>query len=343
MKSYTSKLNVKRLLFFTFFSLFQLTINAQDFIEGQVFRATDSTSISGASVYFDGTSIGVISNEKGAFKIPYTENNSLLVISYLGCEPLVINTNEPAYKKKSLYIYLDDKLEALDAVQLEVDPWSRIKKLKLFRTHFIGKYPTWKYCKIMNEDDVNLKYIPSSQVLVASAKNPIVVKNKKLGYEITYNLIDFEVSFKKSPGGILYASSTYYEGTSFFKPLKKRTSKKVIANREKSFLGSTLHFYRSIYQRKLDENHFKIFHKRFLVDTYKYFSIIDDDNMKNVTLHAEEIDILYKDEHHSSFKAKRNFYIDQYGNHFPPDAVTVGGVMSQIRLAETLPLDYKQQ
>ena len=73
------------------------------------------------------------------------------------------------------------------------------------------------------------------------------------------NNIAFKVKLKKGSSGLILPFSTYYEGFSFFEPLKKRLSKKIMKNRKLSYLGSSLHFMRSLYKKKLEENNFKIF------------------------------------------------------------------------------------
>jgi hypothetical protein len=313
---------------------------SQNTVTGQVFKASDSTTIAGASVYFDGTSQGVSTTNAGAFELLFKENNSLLVISSLGYESIAIDINTAHYRNKFLNIYMDEKLEELEAVQLELDTWSRAKKLNVFRNQFIGLYTEGASCKIMNEEVIKLKYMPSSKTLVAWANEPLIIKNKHLGYKITYNLTDFEVNYIKSKNGFTMHHKTYYEGYSFFESLKKKTSKKTLNNRSENYLGSSLHFFRAAFSKSIAENDFKIFYEKFQVPTYKYLSIKAVGSRKKVELLVDKIVILYKDASQSSFSAKGVFFIDIYGNHSPPDAVILSGNMSNNRIANLLPLDY---
>lgn len=332
--------SIKFLVLIVFFCISQNVI-AQDYIEGKVFKASDSTAVNGASIYFDGTTVGTVSNSLGAFKIPYKENNALLVISYLSTETTYINLNTDNYKGEKLNIYLNDKLEELTEVTLETDTWSREKKLRIFKRQFIGPAITWSSCKILNEDDIRLKYIPSSKILVASARTPLIIKNKELGYTITYNLTDFEVSFEKTRSGLTLPYKVYLEGSSFFEPLKKRTSKKMIKNRAKSYLGSSLHFFRALASKTLEENKFEIYYKSFKVAPYQYINVINSGTRKSIELKAENLNILYDGYSQSNMNANSVFYIDEYGNHSPPDAVLMGGDMGEKRISDLLPLDYK--
>ena len=65
----------------------------------------------------------------------------------------------------------------------------------------------------------------------------------------------------------------------------------IMKNRKLSYLGSSLHFMRSLYKKKLEENNFKIFYERFQVPTYKYFDIVQNKNMIQVELLVDEIAI----------------------------------------------------
>ena len=70
------------------------TVHSQNKISGTVLSAEDSTAIIGASIYFDGTSIGVSSNQDGDFDISFMDNNSALIITSLGYEALVLDASE---------------------------------------------------------------------------------------------------------------------------------------------------------------------------------------------------------------------------------------------------------
>ena len=52
------------------------------------------TPIVGANVYWSGTTIGAISNEKGEFVIPFTAKNKFLVFSYIGYQEKIITVTK---------------------------------------------------------------------------------------------------------------------------------------------------------------------------------------------------------------------------------------------------------
>jgi uncharacterized protein YegP (UPF0339 family) len=100
---YTQSKNIKIILLFSTIILFQIgNCFSQNQLNGKVYSAKDSIAIFGASVYFDGTSIGVSTNNEGFYKISFKENNSSLIISSLGYEPAIINANR--YKSNNSFL-----------------------------------------------------------------------------------------------------------------------------------------------------------------------------------------------------------------------------------------------
>lgn len=55
------------------------------------------TPVLGANVYWSGTEIGVVTNEKGLFTIPFSKESSLLTISYVGYQQQNITINSQKY------------------------------------------------------------------------------------------------------------------------------------------------------------------------------------------------------------------------------------------------------
>jgi len=51
--------------------------------------------ILGANVYWSGTTVGTVTNEKGQFTIPFSKENKLLVVSYVGYQQKTITITEP--------------------------------------------------------------------------------------------------------------------------------------------------------------------------------------------------------------------------------------------------------
>lgn len=330
---------IKILAIFIIFLLASTASLAQNLVRGMVLNAKDSTALSGTSVYFDGTNIGVSTGFNGEFTIKKKDGIvTPLIIHSLGFKTKVL-TNYTGNKDGLIQVFLEESPEVLEEVHLETDPWDRKKKLEIFKREFLGSTKEALLCKITNESAIQLTYIPSREVLLAYAEEPIVIINRHLGYKIKYDLQNFRTEFN-SESGLLLTHLVYYDGTSFFQELKKKPSKKFLKNREKAFKGSSLQFMRALVKKELAKNGFKIFHEKFQVPEYKFINIIPSENLTHITISTAELQILYNDFEQSLLATKGNFYVDHWGNYTPPANVIFGGEMGRNRIAKTLPLNY---
>jgi len=77
---------------------------SQNEISGSVTEEVNGKEepILGANVYWSGTTIGTVTNEKGQFTIPFSEENKLLVFSYVGYQQKTITITKPKFVTMSL-------------------------------------------------------------------------------------------------------------------------------------------------------------------------------------------------------------------------------------------------
>ena len=335
-------------------------------IKGTVLDRKTNEPIDGASVYFDNTTIGTISKSDGSFNIEKDNTiKAALVISFLGYQKVVIDNPEP---NKSYKVLIEEEAFSLDEVVITDDDWPRAIKLKEFRTHFLGTTRNGKSCKILNEDELILKFNKRTKILTATAYKSLKIINRNLNYTIDYDLQEFEVTYSYVNGISDRAyRSTFFVGTSFFQPLETELDSKIEKRRQKAYEGSVLHFMRSLSQQKLKESGYKVFNGGFETKAEKYITVDMIDSLdiykisiakdpKVVRLRNENpsinfgdrpiapiaLNILYKGNRQSRFEPNtREFYIDQKGNHFPANAISFSGDMSEGRFGNTLPLDYE--
>ncbi len=327
----------------SFFWLLLLCISTSyaQTLEGFVYDKKTKEPLYGVSVYFDGTTNGTATNTDGRFRISYkASTKSALVFSYLGYEKRLLDVQK---LDNSVIIYLVAKPQALGTVYLENDPWTHKKKMDIFKREFIGKTVSLTDCRIVNQDDIKLVYNPTTKILSAYASKPIIIKNKYLGYIVSYTMEEFEAQLHIPPSGLILTRSVYVEGTSFYTEINKNTRRKHQKNRAREYDQSVLYFMRSLSKKQLTENGFQIFHKGFIVTPYKYFEItpIGDDTKVNFT--TDEVVIVY-DRFYKSFLTikddNKEFIINKFGNYAPPKKIFFGGVLGDKRIGNTLPLDY---
>lgn len=312
-------------------------------LKGVVVDAGTLEPIESATIYFDNTTIGTTTNANGEFSIDYTDAvQSVLVISFLGYEKQIIAN----YRNNlELHIKLKEQTDVLDEVLLtDNDGLTRKQKLKQFRKEFLGTSANGRSFKILNEDDIILRYHKPSKTLTATAKNPVKVINNNLQYEILYDIIDFEVAYKyvDEKQSIFNIKSVIYTGTTYYKSIGDVEAKRLDKFREKTFKGSVQHFIRALYHQQLEEEQYQIFRNKFKVNTHEAFKItpVTDSNLKQVTFN-KQLSVLYKKRHQSDLKLTADYFvIDPYGNYAPIPNLLFTGVMGNQRLGDSLPFDF---
>jgi len=312
-------------------------------VTGRVIDKATQQPIETVAIYFDNTTIGTTTNEKGEFSISYTDAvQSTLVISYLGYEKVFIADYR---SKNKITIELVEAANSLDEVHIEYDDGlTRRQKLRLFRKEFLGTSKFAKSCKILNEDDLILRYDKRNKALYASANVPVKVKNKALQYEVAFDIMDFEVKFRyvEAAKNIFTLNAVTYFGTSFYKDIKGAEKKKIVKNRETVYKGSIQHFMRSLYNKNLRDEGYWIFHDKFRVEEWSFFSVVPivESDFKKVKL-SDKVSILYNKESQSEIQLEIDeFFVDIYGNYTPIIGVYFSGAMGSQRIGDSLPLDY---
>lgn len=312
-------------------------------LTGTVIDKATQQPLETVAVYFDNTTIGTTTDSKGEFSISYSDAiQTTLVISYLGFEKVFISDFR---SKNELHIELVEADNALDEVYVAYDDGlTRRQKLRLFRKEFLGISKFGKSCKILNEDDLILKYDKGNKALYASSKVALKIENKALDYLITYDLMDFEVNFRYANLNTFTftVNSVTYFGTSFFKELEDSKKSKIEKNRSEVYKGSVQHFMRSLYNKNLREEGYFIFYDGFVVNEWSYFNVelLVNSDFKKVTL-KDKVSILYNKDFQSELHLEIDeFYVDIYGNYTPIIGLYFGGAMGTQRVGDTLPLDY---
>jgi len=241
-----------RFLYLVLFTIFQTALQAQSF-NGTVLTANTKQPVAFASVYLANTSIGTTTNSNGAFTIQSFPNGRYdLIVSCLGYE--TFQTTVQSTKLDSLTIYLTPRAKELDEVVVqsyEKDGWN--KWGKLFLESFIGTTEFAQNCTIKNYKAIRFKFNKKENSLTAFANETLVIENKDLGYEIKYDLINFNYNFR--------SSVLYYSGYPFFTNMitnRKGKQQRWERNRNEAYKGSLMHFMRAFYRNTFAEENFEL-------------------------------------------------------------------------------------
>ncbi len=334
----------KIFLLITLINLPQLSVCQT--IQGRVIDAVTKTPIEAAAVYFDNTTVGTTTNSDGVFTLSYAKKiKSPLVISFLGYKKQVIND----YKVKgNIEVLLEEQLEALNKVVITAnDGMSRRQKLNYFKREFLGTSRFANTCKILNEDDIVLKYNKKERILTGYSKASLIIENTALQYLINYDVSTFTLKFYplNSENHPFDAEFMGFMGTSFYKDLTIFNEKKAKKNRTKAYSGSRLQFVRALYDMKIEERGYQLFDGKTKIEPQEYSNYFSmetnkETGIKRLTI-VRPLKILYKNWEKSIIIFQTpSIFIDQYGNYTDADQIRFSGIMGEQRVGELLPFDY---
>ncbi|MEO8885557.1 MAG: WYL domain-containing protein [Mucilaginibacter sp.] len=331
------------------------TLLCAQVIKGRVTDAETGTPLGNVNVYLSGTVKGTTSDSLGNFILNNVlKSDNPLVVSYVGYQSQTINN----YADKNLNIALKPKIIELKEVTIGSDEISRAKAMKIFLKEFIGGESN--DCIINNPDEIYFRYYKKTNLLIADADKPLSISNKRLGYKITYFLSDFRYK----------PFQTDYKGSYFFTEdtlgLRRAKIKKIIKARNDAYLGSRLHFIRSLWADELDKNKFSIYKtqkgitdysKAYLLDTrnqLSYNSIVEvaegqkfimlkkDTAINDDKAEGNDIYILYNNTNTAFMhQADGNIgtVIDRNG--FYGDNLEWKGYMGSSRVGDLLPFEFQ--
>ncbi len=330
-------------LVFTIFFLTTFLVQSQEIVGSVVDRVTKKP-IDGASVYFDGSSTGTITDQEGNFKIKLLyQNNATLVIRYLGYETKKIaNLNETS----KLKIELSEAVESLDEIVVTSDPFSRRQKLKVFKLEFLGDTKGGRNSTIVNENEVKLYFNTYNNTLTAYCNKPLIIQNDYLGYVVNFEIEEFKIFFKKSnlerTDNIYH---TVYDGSTQFYDVSSNDSK-IKERREKAYLGSAMHFMRSCWSGNFKNQNFELKRGFKPVSITNFFSKENSNtDLQNIRFSSDKFVIYHKKKgNYRSTLSINNidttYTLDRYGNYSPFQEIVFGGYMANFRIGDMLPIDY---
>ncbi|MEO5893381.1 MAG: carboxypeptidase-like regulatory domain-containing protein [Ferruginibacter sp.] len=253
-------------------------------ITGRVVDEKDDAPLPNASVYFNNTTIGTYTDQQGNFSFDAARLlNTDLVISCAGYDLLAYKPVEKQVEKKRIVFKLRASTELQNKMNLTEE--LRKKCLEIFYKSFLGVTKEANKCVVNNPGNIYFGRGVTNTGFVAYADTPLVVTNNALGYKISYNLVEFvydDATMKSD----LVGYTRYQE---------MGDGKKWARNRQNSYYGSTLHFYRSLIKNQLYEQGFGTFVLQPVTDSIQTSMLSDEqaaaaaEIVKTVPITAQEI------------------------------------------------------
>lgn len=302
----------------------------------------------GATIYFDGTSLGTMTNEEGLFEITIaSELNTSLIISFVGYEKLIIPQPKFGIKYK---VILKPKLEELNEIVLSDGGFTRKQMMRLFKEQFLGLTKAGKKCTIENENEIYFYYDTKLNRFHAYCDVELVINNPYLGYKVYYDLNRFEVNFKKYSIVSELIYSSIYSGDSRFVEID--STSKIKERRKDAFEGSITHFMRELSNNNFSNKGFQLYYRRLVTNPAYHFSMKDTLGMKKIsvlqklkpianTKFQEELSILYNKKQQSKVIFFDNtFFVDRFGLFTNYENILFSGVLTEKRVGDLLPANY---
>lgn len=301
----------------------------------------------GATVYFDGTTRGVITNLDGVFKIDVPDNlaKPLLVISYLGYQTIYetdINNLKNEYQ-------LEPQKNNLETVNLYTRHFHRKAMEKAFEKYFLGSGRAARKCEILNMEDVILYFKLDDNTLYAESYNPLIVQNDYLGYKLKFDLKAFQVKFRTKSLEDIDFKLSYFAGFSFFEDTNPNKADK----RLKVYQKSLNHFLRSVVTNTYNKTNFKLYYKRRKYKPKRIFDVekLDQNTFKLsikpkiLKLNKSEtsstyFNLYYKNEYGTLEFVKPYIRVDVFGNNLDLQNLILNGHFADYKVAKLLPSNY---
>ncbi|SRR5579871_20116 len=241
-------------LFIWLFSFCLVFAQSTNFIKGKVFDAASKAPVNNCSVFINSTSKGTVTNNSGEFilqNLPGGKHE--LIISSIGYQTFVYEFNSTQLPL-DLNVTLNQKSTELSEITIEPevkDGW-RVWG-KTFLDNFIGTTENASHCTIKNTKALHFRFSEKRNRLTVFADEPLIIENKSLGYTIKYQLEDFYCDF--------HTHMILFLGFPLFTEMeteKKKQEMKWEEKRREVYLGSIIHFMKSLYNNQLAEQGFRI-------------------------------------------------------------------------------------
>ncbi len=217
-------------------------------------------------VFISGTTYGSITNEKGEFELNTNSLPCQLVASHISYAPFSMMID----KESMLYVTIKLIPYEHEIKEISVEgKSSRKQNLKLFRKAFIGTDEFANSCTILNDSVLSFRW--DSMVFSASAHQPIIIDNPKLGYIIKIILEEFNLIYdsdtynkiRKNKNRVPPAEGAVYQWLCNFHfipypPEEKRKQQLLEKTRIKIYYGSKEHFLKALYSGYPEEHGYYI-------------------------------------------------------------------------------------
>lgn len=223
-------------------------------LKGRVTDKDTHLPLEAASVFAQNTTIGVLTDSAGYFSITLPAGGYSLAITYTGYETGLLRVSHTSASVE-LHIELSPEEKSLDEIAIVFsaelkDGWEKYGDF--FLKNFIGQTKYSTQCIIKNPEALRFFYYKKRRTLKVIAREPLIVENFALGYTLTFAIDSFVNNFN--------TRTSLFVGYPKFEEMTGTVAQRNIwlKNRFEIYNGSLLHFMRSLYAKKLQEDGYEL-------------------------------------------------------------------------------------
>jgi len=242
------------IFFISLFLIGSLAVRAQYTVSGTIVDSATKEPLSAASVFCQNTTIGTTTDKQGQFTLQLKSSGGYeLIVTYTGYRTQQLRITHDDKTVPTIEMVKEDKSmnEVVIKSSNEVpDGWEKYGGF--FVEHFIGSTANAAKCVLQNPEALKFYFLKKSNKLKVLATEPLRISNYALGYNLTYSLDSF-IYYYNNDINLYRGYCLYSEMDSSFSAKKTWST-----NREKTYLGSKLHFMRSYYDSSLKTEGFFI-------------------------------------------------------------------------------------
>jgi len=312
------------------------------------------------SVYLSKTTIGVLTNDQGAYLLKIPQDGTFEMIT--SCVGFKLNSQiiTTVGIPQAIDIQLSADTILLKELKTQAIDINRQKYFNLFVECFIGSSPNAKSCVILNPEDIYVYRDYKDSLLKAKSQKPLHIENKSLGYTVLFDLTEFSYNVS--------TSHLRYLGYHHFEPMvgNKGQNKRWERHRMDTYNGSKIHFLRTLISDSLqagEGGRFKIkvleLDSNSITKSWNLWNMMQPlqvSDLKqevfknystlyyNKTVLISYYPTIYGDYEFTTFRSAITFSdsLKVYNNGFSenPYNVTWRGAMAGERIADLLPFDY---
>lgn len=328
-------------------------------IRVKVLDAENNQPLPYVNVYLNRTTIGGYTNDQGEIevkRIPFGTHE--LVFSSIGHKPLqrklIVRAEQPVYMTVKLLVRV---LETVEVSAKRDDKWNR--QLSQFEKLFFGEH--YKDCKIANPWILDFKTVKGN--FIAAAPEPLKIENDYLGYNMSFEI---KTCAFNNTSFVITGNVRFEEKAPDSTTLEQWSNR-----RESIYRGSPQHFLRSVLRDDLLKEGFDVFSdvttSADLIRSAYFLGNIGK-NIIATSFHGRVDEVspgIYSlrfpsrlEVHYLRKKAPRSVYrnvghavswmevkdaklmVSREGVVQNPENLILLGNMSNLRVADWLPLDY---